>query len=177
MAEYEVWQRIPGLFPYEASSLGRIRTWTKSGLPRVLATTAHSSSPIPYFNPVVNGKRLTYRVHRAVLEAFVGPCPPGMEACHNDGDQLNNRPENLRWATHRDNMRDREHHGRNLKGSRHPKALLTESKVETVLWMLSCGVRVAPIARTVGVGYHVIENIASGKTWKHVERPPGLRVA
>jgi hypothetical protein len=29
------------------------------------------------------------------LEAFVGPRPPGLVCCHEDGDPANNRVENL----------------------------------------------------------------------------------
>ena len=53
-----------------------------------------------------NSRSESFLVHRLVLEAFVGPCPDGMEACHYDDDPANNRLENLRWATHSDNMRD-----------------------------------------------------------------------
>lgn len=45
-------------------------------------------------------------IHRLVLEAFVGPCPPGMETCHANGDGLENNVENLRWDTHGENQRD-----------------------------------------------------------------------
>lgn len=55
------------------------------------------------------GKR-TFNVHRLILEAFVGPCPEGMEACHNDGDRGNNRLNNLRWDTRSANMADRFRH-------------------------------------------------------------------
>ncbi|QDF19244.1 hypothetical protein SEA_STICKYNOTE_47 [Corynebacterium phage Stickynote] len=50
-------------------------------------------------------------VHRLVLEAFVGPCPPWMECCHNNGDPSDNRVENLRWDTKKSNMADRRKHG------------------------------------------------------------------
>lgn len=43
--------------------------------------------------------------------AFVGPCPDGMEVCHNDGNPENNRVENLRYGTRSDNMRDKRKHG------------------------------------------------------------------
>lgn len=38
-------------------------------------------------------------VHRAVLEAFVGPCPEGKEGCHRDGDVRNDAASNLYWGT------------------------------------------------------------------------------
>lgn len=52
-------------------------------------------------------------VHRLILEAFVGPCPDGMEACHNNGARTDNRLENLRWDTPSNNNLDRTRHGTN----------------------------------------------------------------
>jgi hypothetical protein len=53
----------------------------------------------------------TRKVHRLVLETFVGPCPDGMECCHNNGDPADNRLENLRWDTLSSNAYDRVEHG------------------------------------------------------------------
>jgi hypothetical protein len=50
------------------------------------------------------GARISKRVHRAVLEAFVGSCPPRHEASHLDNDPFNNRLENLAWETAKENM-------------------------------------------------------------------------
>lgn len=47
-----------------------------------------------------------------VLNAFVGPPPPGFEGCHKDGDRANNALSNLYWGTRSDNQRDRVRHGR-----------------------------------------------------------------
>lgn len=44
-------------------------------------------------------KYKTFRIHRLVLQAFVGPCPEGMEARHLNGDPSDNRLENLCWGT------------------------------------------------------------------------------
>jgi hypothetical protein len=57
----------------------------------------------------LNG-RLVY-VHRLVLETWRGPCPPGREARHLDGDASNNRLTNLRWGTHAENTWDVIRHG------------------------------------------------------------------
>ncbi len=54
-----------------------------------------------------NKKMYHKKIHRLMLETFVGPCPRGMESCHNNGIKTDNRPENLRWDTHKNNCMDR----------------------------------------------------------------------
>lgn len=62
-------------------------------------------------------KSRIFRVHRLVLEAFVGPCPDGMETRHRDGDPTNNRLSNLCWGTPAENAEDKKSQGKH--GSRH----------------------------------------------------------
>ena len=57
------------------------------------------------------GKPSPRRIHRLVLEAFVGPMPSGSYALHNDGDKANNRLENLRWGNSSENALDMVRHG------------------------------------------------------------------
>lgn len=45
-------------------------------------------------------------VHQLVLEAFVGPRPEGLEACHWNDVSDDNRLDNLRWATKSANRYD-----------------------------------------------------------------------
>lgn len=54
--------------------------------------------------------------YRLMLEAFVGPCPPGMEALHWDDDSSNNNLANLRWGTRAENMRDMSRNDRGNAG-------------------------------------------------------------
>lgn len=52
-----------------------------------------------------DGQQTTRKVHALVLEAWVGPCPPGEECCHLLGNE-NNRLENILWDTRDANARD-----------------------------------------------------------------------
>lgn len=54
-------------------------------------------------------------VHRLVMEAFVGPCPDGMEVCHSDGVPSNNEITNLRYGTVSDNRYDSVRHGTHVE--------------------------------------------------------------
>ncbi len=56
------------------------------------------------------GNVRTFRVHRLVLEAFVGPCPEGMECRHLNGVRADCRLENLIWGTRAENVADRRKH-------------------------------------------------------------------
>lgn len=72
-----------------------------------------------------NCRRRARWVHQLVLEAFVGPRPDGLIACHNDGNPLNNSIENLRWDTPSANYDDARKHGTAAIGDRNPSAKLT----------------------------------------------------
>lgn len=72
------------------------------------------------------------KVHRLILEAFRGPCPPDMEGCHNDGNPANNHLDNLRWGTKKENAQDKELHGTVVRGEKHPKAVLSEKDIEEI---------------------------------------------
>lgn len=65
-----------------------------------------------YLNLTADGKATTFRVHRLILLAFVGPCPEGLEARHLDGIAANNHLTNLAWGTVAENTEDRKKHAR-----------------------------------------------------------------
>lgn len=56
------------------------------------------------------GKPKRFGIHQLVLRAFDGECPPGHESRHLNGIRSDNRRENLRWATHLVNIRDKRQH-------------------------------------------------------------------
>jgi hypothetical protein len=55
--------------------------------------------------------RRNSKAHILVLEAFVGPRPPGAVARHLDGNPRNNTLDNLIWDTSSENAIDRVTHG------------------------------------------------------------------
>lgn len=79
-----------------------------------------------------DGREVRTEVHRIVLEAFVGRCPNGMEACHNNGIPTDNRLENLRWDTHSSNMQDTILHGTHNRGENSGMAKLTTDEVVSI---------------------------------------------
>lgn len=58
------------------------------------------------------------QVHHLVLEAFVGPRPPGMKGCHYDDDPSNNSLGNLRWDTTSANAFDSVRNGTHRNSSK-----------------------------------------------------------
>ena len=109
-------------------------------------------------------------VHRLVLEAFVGPCPPGMQGRHfpkrNPG---NNRLSNLRWGTPAQNSADRYVHGTIPLGVKHGNAKLTARRVRSIrrLW-LQGHLTQEQIGARYGVTKGAVRLVVLGKLWKHV---------
>ncbi len=115
-------------------------------------------------------ERRTLYVHQAVLMAFVGPCPDGMEACHfPDRDPTNCRLENLRWDTRSSNQLDRREHGTSFAGSKSPQAKLQEADILEIRARRNAGESCRKIAKAFGVSHGLISKIVRGVDWSHVQ--------
>lgn len=106
------WRDVVGFVGYyQVSRFGGIRRLRKDGtVHRVLrpSLTVFGYRRVSLY---IGGVATEIKVHRIVLEAWVGPCPPGYEGCHNDGDRNNNHISNLRWDSRRNNALDAVRHG------------------------------------------------------------------
>ena len=55
-------------------------------------------------------KQRTTKIHKMVLNTYVGDCPAGKECRHLDGDSHNNNIDNLCWGSPEENKADRNKH-------------------------------------------------------------------
>lgn len=185
----ERWLPIAGFPGYEVSDAGRVRSyWSRARRPAVIEASARvmrldSSCKNGYLRAGLtrDGKQHRYLVHRLVLEAFVGPNPPGMEARHLlDNDPGNNHVANLAWGTHQENIDDRGRHGNTARGDRqglrlHPdrvargersgQSKLTAAQVQMIRGSTARGV---DLARELTVSQSLISAVRKKHIWRHV---------
>jgi len=101
---------------YEVSNFGRMRSYKnkygqgKRALlysPTIINGRFDQFGYIQYILSDINGKRSNVRGHIIVMQTFVGLPGPGMIICHYDDVKTNNRIDNLRYDTHKENSLDR----------------------------------------------------------------------
>jgi hypothetical protein len=116
----------------------------------------------------VSGKRRHVLTHRLVLEAFVGPCPSGMECRHLDGNPENNNRSNLEWGTPQQNAADKESKRTAIKGARHKLAKLNDLKVHAVRDLRLAGWTHSEIAALFETSRSAVTLVLAGKSWSHI---------
>lgn len=111
----EHWLPVPGYEGlYEVSDRGRVRS-----LPRLTASGRLGGRVLRprivdgylRVNLSKDGVAQSRKIHQLVAEAFLGPCPPGLEIRHLDGNSKNNAIWNLAYDTRSENMLDKVRHG------------------------------------------------------------------
>jgi hypothetical protein len=183
------WKEIPGFPGYEVSDVGNVRSWRRQGglgrarpldNPRELARGIDRDGyPRVHLQGPNGGRRRL--VHRLVLEAFVGPCPAGMEARHVlDNDPGNCGLSNLAWGTKAQNMSDKRVHGTMPNGDTHwmranpalvnrggkcPQSKLTPS---AVIDALNSAEPSHVVGERHGVSSSTIRKVRNRSNWRHV---------
>lgn len=179
LEQVEIWKPIPNYGGYyEASSLGNIRSVerivngfsAKAGRP---ATLKRKSKVLKQHKVgrgylsvciAVDGNIGTVRVHKLVMLAFVGPCPTGMQICHNNGNPSDNRIQNLRYDTPKNNQMDRDAHGTALRGEMVKTAKFTAEEVKA----MKSGIDFRKANEIFGVSKTQYFRIIKGDSWAHV---------
>lgn len=135
----------------------------------------HWKSRIGYFLcPLYqNNKKVHKLVHRLVLETFVGLCPDGMEACHNNGIRTDNRLSNLRWDTKSSNQRDSIKHGTHTtlhqNGETNPTSKLNASDIKVIQYLYKVvNFLQNDIAWHFNISQQHVSRIVNRKEWNHI---------
>lgn len=181
---FPTWRPIPGYVgQYEVSNWGEIRS-----LDRVVERALYGkiiTQRVPGVNlaltPNINTGHLTVNlskygactmvhVHGIVAEVYIGPRPPGMQVCHNDGIPAHNWVWNLRYDTPIGNAADRYKHHTDARGSNNPRAKYTEEEILQLIELLSVKTN-AQVSRETGIPVPTISSIRSGANWGHLPRP------
>jgi hypothetical protein len=168
----EEWRDTVGLDGYQVSDLGRVRRIKRAGGAKAgyVLKTPLDTTGYPMVHLWVLGIRYARKVHRLVAEAFLGPKPtPEHEVAHWDGNPLNPKLKNLRWATHKENHDDRIRHGNLPYGSRAHFARLRERDIPKIRRMRKAGMTMKKIADQFDVHRETIGHIIRGNTWQHVD--------
>jgi hypothetical protein len=145
-------------------------------------------SPTPCLNPkthkldslvvgvLIDGAWRTRRVHRLVLETFVGFRQPGQVCCHKDGNPANNAVSNLRWDTQKANIDDAIEHGtfvrapgfRNQRGEGNHQSKLNAETVLEIRRLASCGHTRKDIGEMYGLHPAYVSLVCTRKRWAHI---------
>lgn len=181
--ENEKWVDVVGYEDeYEISDYGRIRTknriinYISKRYTKSRNNTYKSISLRPYKTKkdrlrvclCKNSKTKKYFIHRLVLEAFVGPCPEGMECCHNNGDPSDNKLENLRWDSKTENAKDRIKHGTHRQGEKINTAKIKGDEVWLIKKLIHNNICSEKIMKIFKISSSIYYKIKNRVTWKHI---------
>ncbi len=170
----EAWLPIPGYEEiYEASNQGKIRSLDRlvdhglGSAKRRIKGRVLKCNPANHGYPAVNlykdGKATFLCVHRLIALTFMGPCPENHEVAHNDGDRLNSKASNLRYATRAENMQDAIKHGTAAVGHHNRMAKLSPEQVSAIR---NDNRTLKDIATEYGISRSSVSHVRNKKTYK-----------
>lgn len=175
MNDLEHWSPIPSCPGYEASDLGRIRSWCwtinknrrhLADEPRIKAHHINGNG----YCIVGLGHRKSARVHVLIAEAFIGPKPHGMDVNHKDGNKQNNRADNLEYVTRSENLRHAFRLGlatspfTGVKGDAHRNTKIKEADVAELRKAFASGTPRRLLASQYGISYYTVWDITTGRS-------------
>lgn len=157
---------IPGYPSYFATADGHVYS-EKSD--RILAEREQRQG-YKRVNLSIEGKLYTREVHQLVMEAWKSEGSTGTRVLHGPGGIHDNRPENLRYGTHYENIQDKKRDGTDPTGSRNPFAKMDESKVRELRenWAEGLWSSHREAAESFGVSRSTIGAILRRGAWTHV---------
>ena len=173
----EIWKAVVGYEGlYEISSIGGVRSVarvTPHGHRRRGAPMKTRPDRDGYLVVCLTklGVPLTRKVHRLVLQAFIGPSPSEHVAAHLNAKRDDCRVENLSWVTPKENIRqmDEVHFTRRvLRGEDSKWSRLAAGDVRRIRESALFGAKRSDLAKAYGVCVANIRMILIGASWSHL---------
>lgn len=165
------WRRLERFPDYAVSECGdvlRVRSAPPSLAGRLLRGRIDAAGRRRFKMRDASGTPVHIHSHSLVAAAFLGPRPRGMFCCHRDGDPANNDRRNLYYGTQKENMADRDRHGRTPRGERNGRAKLTAQQVSTIRARRAAGEQSNRLAAEFGVSPQLVAMITLGQCWRSV---------
>lgn len=150
---------------YEAGSDGRIYS-LRTGLPIFEEVNCrHRRLQVKLWR---KQKVTTVQAQRLICVAWHGPKPEGKEVSHLNGNSLDNRPENLRWETKKENAARKIEHGLSDKGLANSRACVSKEDVLLIRQRIALQIPYAEIAKEFGISKATISRINTGQRYSEV---------
>jgi hypothetical protein len=148
--------RVRSIDRVVVDTLGRVRFRPGVALKQVRLQTGY---------PAINIGRRMVRIHTLVAAAFLGPRPSEAPyVLHGNGIKADNRVQNLRYGTAKENMADSIRHGVIKHGEARHGTKLTRRAAETVL-ALERKASTTRLSHAFKVSATTIRHIQRGRCW------------
>ena len=118
-----------------------------------------------YLRVVIGGKK--YFVHRLVAQKYVPNPENKPQVNHKDGNKLNNRADNLVWATNSENRQHAVENKLHIMGEKCPWSKLCVENVRYIREHKE--VSQTKLAKMFGVSRVTIRDIQSFRSWKQCD--------
>ena len=126
--------------------------------------------------PSDNGVRTSLSIHRIVAKAFLDNPDNKPTVNHKNGNKLDNRLQNLEWATFSENLQHAYDTGLaksviskfTRRGEDHHKVKLSNSDIVEIKKLRAKGLKLKEIASLYSVSFSLISQICLGDIWKHL---------
>ena len=119
-----------------------------------------------YLQTIIHGK--IWRISRLIALTFIANPNNYPEVQHINGVRTENRLENLKWGTQKDNAFDRDLHGTTQRGTKHANAKLN-NEVVLKIRELRPTYSLNQLAGKFGVSKKLVLLVTQNKIWKHVQ--------
>lgn len=153
------------LYNYYISNKGRVKGIKTDYLK---PTINNGYYIVGIYHKTFKNRQKQKRIHRLVVETFIGEIPEGYCVNHIDGDKLNNHLDNLEIVTFKDNVRHAYENklARGRKGSENSCSKLLVDEVLNIYKLIKKGKTNKEISEIYNLHERYISLIRHGKRWE-----------